>query len=140
MHASNLMRRAALIAAFLAVISAKSTSEAQIGLERTILLRQDLHIPGYEVLLVAVTLAPGGSEGRHTHFGELIGYILEGELTLEQDGVPTRTYKAGESGVIDAGRIHEGFNRGNVPVKVLATFVVEKGKPLTTPAPNGHRH
>jgi quercetin dioxygenase-like cupin family protein len=84
------------------------------------------------VVLVEVTLAVGGREGKHTHSGELIGRILEGELTLEQEGLPTRVYRAGEAGVIDGGRVHEGINKGKVPLKVFATFVVPKGKPLTT--------
>jgi hypothetical protein len=41
-------------------------------------------------------------------------------------------FRPGESGVIDAGRMHEGINNGKVPVEVFATFVVPKGKPLTT--------
>ncbi len=79
------------------------------------------------------TIAVGGREGKHTHAGTLVGYVLQGELTLELDGQPTRVVKAGESAYIEAGRIHEGINRGRVPMKALVTFIIEKGKPLTTP-------
>jgi quercetin dioxygenase-like cupin family protein len=109
-------------------------SSAQTGLERKVLLQRDLAIPGYEVELVEVTIAVGGREGRHSHAGTLVGYILQGELTLEQDGQPTRVIKAGESVLIEPGRVHEGINKGSVPVKAVVTFVTEKGKPLTTPA------
>jgi quercetin dioxygenase-like cupin family protein len=71
--------------------------------------------------------------GRHRHPGTLVGYILEGELTLEVDGQPPKTFKAGESVFVEAGRVHEGTNKGNVPVKAVVTFIVEKGKPLSTP-------
>ena len=115
----------------LVLVSPVASLHGQVGLERRIVQRQDLAIPGYEVVLVEVTLAPGGTEGRHTHPGALIGRILEGELTLEQEGLPTRTYRAGESAVIDAGRVHEGKNHGKVPVMAFVTLVVPKGKPMT---------
>jgi quercetin dioxygenase-like cupin family protein len=65
----------------------------------------------------------------------LIGHILEGELTLELQGEPTKIVKAGESVLIPPRQVHEGFNKGSVPIKALVTFIVEKGKQLTTPAP-----
>jgi quercetin dioxygenase-like cupin family protein len=109
-------------------------SDAQVGLERKILLQQDLEIPGYEVLLAEVTLAVGGREGRHSHPGTLVARILEGELTLELEGQPTKVVKAGEAVLIEPRQVHEGINRGSVPIRALATFIVEKGKPLTTAA------
>jgi len=124
---------AAVIAACL--IAAAQIFAAPIGIERKVLLQQDLAIPGYEVVLVEVTIAVGGREGRHWHAGTLVGHILEGELTIEQEGQPTKIFKAGESVLIEPGRVHEGINKGSVPVKALVTFIVEKGKPLTTPVP-----
>jgi quercetin dioxygenase-like cupin family protein len=109
--------------------------QSQVGLERKVLLQQDLAIPGYETLLAEVTIAVGGREGRHSHSGTLVGNILEGELTLELEGQPTKILKAGDSVLIEPGQVHEGINTGNVPIKALVTFIVEKGKPLTTPAP-----
>jgi len=125
-----------VVAGFATVLFAGAPSaQSQTGLERKILLQQDLTIPGYETLLVEVTMAAGGREGRHSHSGTLVGHILEGELTLEVEGQAPRTVKAGDSMLIEPGQVHEGFNRGSVPVKALVTFIVEKGKPLTTPAP-----
>ena len=58
--------------------------------------------------------------------------MLEGALTLEQEGRPTVIYKTGESILVEPGRVHEGINKGSVPIRIVATFVVEKGKPMTT--------
>ena len=115
------------------LIGATQRSDAQVGLDRKILLQQDLAIPGYETILAEVTIAVGGREGRHSHNGTLIGHVVEGELTLELEGEATKIVKAGESVLIPPRQVHEGFNKGTVPVKALVTFVVEKGKPLTTP-------
>jgi quercetin dioxygenase-like cupin family protein len=122
----------AFVVAGIVLMSPAPFVHGQTGLERKILLQQDLDIPGYETLLVEVTLAPGGREGRHRHPGTLVAYIAAGELTLEQEGLPTRTYKAGESGIIKPGQVHEGINNGRTPIKIFATFIVEKGKPLAT--------
>jgi quercetin dioxygenase-like cupin family protein len=117
------------------ILAIAPAGDAQVGLERKIVLQQDLKMPGYETVVAEVTLAVGGREGRHTHPGTLIGYLLQGELTLEVEGQPTRVFKAGEAALIPAGVVHEGRNTGSVPTKVIATFIVEKGKPLSTPAP-----
>ena len=85
-------------------------------------------------MLADVTLAVVGREGRHSHSGTLVAQILEGELTLELEGHPTKIVKAGEAVLVEPGQVHEGINKGGVPIKALATFIVEKGKPLATPA------
>lgn len=105
----------------------------QPTVQRKVLLTQDLAaIPGYQTVMVAVEIPPGGREGRHTHPGALMGYVQEGILTLDDEGKATMTYKPGDSFFVKAGNIHEGSNIGTSTVKALATFVVEKGKPLTT--------
>jgi quercetin dioxygenase-like cupin family protein len=124
---------AAAIAA--CVVAMAPSSAAQSGVERKVLLQQDLAIPGYEVVLLEVSIAVGGREGRHWHAGTLVGHILEGELTMELEGQPTKTVKTGESLLIEPRQVHEGINKGRVPVKALVTFIAEKGKPLTTPLP-----
>jgi quercetin dioxygenase-like cupin family protein len=131
---SNVFTKRALAGMITAILLTSSASfvEAQAGVQRKILLQQDLDISGHETLLVDVSLAVGAREGRHTHAGTLVIHVLEGELTLEQEGLPARTFKAGESGIVKPGQVHEGINHGKIPVKVLATFIAEKGKPLTT--------
>lgn len=104
----------------------------QPNVERKVLLQQDVTIPGYQNVLVAVTIPAGGREGRHTHPGTLLVHVLEGVMTLDHEGRPTMTYKPGDSVYIEPGRVHEGMNKGTTPVRAIASFVVEKGKPLTT--------
>ena len=103
------------------------------GPTRTVLLQHDTTMPGYENVLVRVELPVGGREGRHTHPGLALVHVLAGALTLEHEGRPTVTYQAGESFSIEAGKAHEGLNKGTIPITAIASFVVEKGKPLATP-------
>jgi|SRR5688572_30717558 len=105
--------------------------QSQTGVERKVLLQEDLAVPGYQTTLIDVTLAAGAREGQHTHPGTLVGKVLEGELTLEKQGLPTETIKAGGSFSVKPGLIHEGMNRGKTPIRIVATLVAEKGKPLT---------
>ena len=123
-----------LVATVLAAASSSPAAFAQQPtVERKVLVQEDLPTnPGYQVVLVAVTIPVGGREGRHMHPGTLVGQVLEGALTLEQEGRPTVIYKAGESILVEPGRVHEGINKGSVPIRIVATFVVEKGKPMTT--------
>ena len=121
-----------LVLVVVASAAAPSVAEAQPpGVEREVLLRQDVPMPGYEAVLIAVTLAAGSREGLHTHPGTLLVYVQEGELTLDHESRETVTYTAGESLFVEAGKVHEGMNRGTIPVRGIATLVVEKGKPLT---------
>jgi quercetin dioxygenase-like cupin family protein len=112
--------------------STASLVNAQAGVERKVLLQEDLSVPGYQVSLIGVTIAAGAREGQHTHPGTLVGQVQEGELMLEKQGLPTQTYKAGESFSVKPGQVHEGMNHGKTPIKILVTLVAEKGKPLTT--------
>ena len=113
-------------------LAARAVVAQQPAVERKVLLQQDVTIPGYQNVLVAVTIPVGGREGRHTHPGTVVVHVTEGALTLDHDGRPTATYKAGETFYVDADKVHEGINKGNAPVRAIASFVVEKGKPLTT--------
>jgi quercetin dioxygenase-like cupin family protein len=100
------------------------------GIKRTDLLRQDLNVPGREVVQVRVDFAPGVAFGRHSHPGEEIAYVLEGSLEYQFDGKPPVTLKAGEALFIPAGTIHSAKNVGKGNGAELATYIVEKGKPL----------
>ena len=105
------------------------------GLTRTMVGRADVSVPGREAVVARVEVAPGAKAGRHTHPGDEISYVMEGETMLLIDGQPPRRVKAGESFVIPAGVIHDAHNDTNAPVKLVGVYVVEKGKPLATPAP-----
>jgi len=105
------------------------------GLTRTLVGKADVSVPGREAVVARVEVAPGAKAGRHTHPGDEISYVLEGEATLLVDGQPARTVKAGESFVIPAGVIHDAHNNGTAAIKLVGVYVVEKGKPLASPAP-----
>jgi quercetin dioxygenase-like cupin family protein len=100
---------------------------------RTVLLKQDSTVPGREVVMAAVEIPPGGTEGKHTHPAEVYAYVREGELQLFVEGQPIKTLKAGDVFAIAPGQVHEGSNKGPATVKLTAVFFAEKGKPLTTP-------
>ena len=104
----------------------------QTGTRRTDLQRHDLSVPGREVVQVRVDFDPGYVSPRHTHFGEEIIYVLEGTLEYQVEGRPPATYKAGDVLLVPAGVIHAAKNVGSGNGAELATYVVEKGKPLVT--------
>ncbi len=97
---------------------------------------QKFDVPGtkYETVIAIAEIAPNVTIGRHTHTGPESGYVLEGEAVLMIDGQPDRTLRAGDSYQIPAGAIHDAKS-GPKGAKVIATYVVEKGKPLASPAP-----
>jgi quercetin dioxygenase-like cupin family protein len=102
----------------------------QPGIKRTDLQRHDLGIPGREVIQARVELDPGVSFPKHWHPGEEIIYVLEGSLEYQIEGKPPVTLKAGDVYFIPARAIHTAKNVGGGPGAELATYVVEKGKPL----------
>lgn len=104
------------------------------GLKRTDLQRHELSIPGRELFQVLVEIEPGTPFFRHSHPGEEIIYVVSGELEYEVEGRPNVTLKAGEVLFIPYGKIHAARSGGNSKGAELATYVVEKGKPLVVPA------
>jgi quercetin dioxygenase-like cupin family protein len=102
----------------------------QQGIKRTDLLRHDLSVPGREIVQVRVDFAPGVAFPKHSHPGEEIAYVLEGSLEYQVEGKPPVTLKAGEVLFIPAGTIHAAKNVGTGNGAELATYIVEKGKPL----------
>ena len=136
------MRRAILALATLGIIgsagvagSPGSVIAQAPAFKRTILQQADISVPGHEVVSAVAEFQPGASVGRHTHPGEEIGYVIEGTVSLEQQGKPTVTLGPGQSFLIPAGTIHNATNTGTGVARLLATYIVEKGKPLATPAP-----
>jgi quercetin dioxygenase-like cupin family protein len=106
----------------------------QSGTKRTELQRHDLSAPGREVVQVRIDFAPGAVAPRHSHPGEEIIYVIEGSLEYQVDGRPPVTLKAGEVLFVPAGAIHAAKNVGGGNGAELATYVVEKGRPLVVPA------
>jgi quercetin dioxygenase-like cupin family protein len=115
--------------------AAAAAAPSSGALKRELVGRADVSVPGREAVVARVEVAPGGKAGRHTHPGDEISYIIEGETLLLIDGQPPRRVKAGESFVIPAGVVHDAHNDTSKPVKLVGVYVVEKGKPLASPAP-----
>ncbi|MEF9948761.1 MAG: cupin domain-containing protein [Comamonas sp.] len=131
----HLLKPAALLCtSALFLISGSAMAQAS-GLSRTMVGKADVSVPGREAVVAKVEVAPGARAGRHTHPGDEISYISEGEVDLLIDGQPPRTLKAGESFVVPAGVVHDAHNASSGTVKLIGVYVVEKGKPLATPAP-----
>lgn len=126
-----LMARVVAVALLAAAnILALHPAQAQEGIKRSDVLRQDLDLPGREVIQVRVDFAPEAAFGKHSHPGAEIAYVLEGTLEYQLEGQPTVTLKAGEALLIPAGTIHAARNVGSGNAAELATYIVEKGKPL----------
>src|SRR3954469_22574918 len=104
------------------------------SIKRTILQRVD--DPGsakYEAVMAIAEIPPGGTSGRHTHPGVELAYVLDGTLSLQHEGEPAKTYKTGDV-MQKVAVTHNATNTGKKPVKILAIYIVEKGKPMAQPA------
>ncbi len=124
---------AIVIAAVLTAASPLALNAAraqQVGTYRTELQRHDLSVPGREVIQVRVELDPGTSAPGHRHPGEEIIYVLEGTWEYRIEGKPSVTLGAGDVLFIPAGTVHSAKIVGNEKGAELATYIVEKGKPL----------
>lgn len=115
-------------------LSACCAQAASPGLQRTIVGHEDVSVAGREAVVAKVELSPGATSGRHTHPGDEISYVLDGEAKLFIDGASPRAVEAGESFVVPAGKIHELRNESGSPVHLVGVYVVDKGQPLATPA------
>ena len=115
--------------------SAEGTPPAPTpGVTRKILSQTDGPTPGYVTLLVEATIEKGTPVARHTHPGIESAYVLEGGFELPIQGQPTRMIKAGDGFQIPAETPHAGGKPGDATSRILITYVVEKGKPLASPA------
>lgn len=129
MKATSVLVVTALLAvSFVALCEA----QAQAGITRTNLQRNDLSAPGRESIQVLVEFAPGASFPKHFHPGEELVYVTAGSLIYELDGQPPVTLEAGDVLFIPTGVAHVVRNVGDVVGAELATYIVEKGKPLIT--------
>ena len=126
----NLLASAVIILVLATLIIPGEVMSQQPGITRTDLQRYDLSIPGREVLQVRVDFAVGSVGGKHKHPGEEIIYVIEGLLEYQIEGKPPVTLKAGEVLFVPAGKINTAKNVGNVNGAELATYIVDKKKPL----------
>jgi len=119
------------------IVAAGVTAGARAGqatptFTRTVLQDQDISAKDRHGVMARSEFMPGASSGRHFHPGEEFGYVLEGTLELTVDGKPPQRLKAGDIIYMPAGTIHDAKNVGTGTLKVLSTYVLEKGKPLAT--------
>lgn len=128
-----------VLAAFAVLVAAAGAqalnAQQTPAVKRNILLKQEMAVPGWEAVMASVELPPGAAEGRHTHPAEVFAFVQEGTISLEREGKPTVTLKAGEIFYLAPGKVHQAINNSTAPAKLAAVFIAEKGKPLTTPAP-----
>ena len=103
-------------------------------IKRTPLGKVDVPGSNYEVVFGFAELAPGFKAGRHSHPGPLLVYVTEGEFWYLIDGQPEKTYAVGDSFQVPHSAIHSEGAVGSKPAKVMAVYIVEKGKPLVQPA------
>lgn len=130
------MRKTIAGAVFAVVLAGAGLyAAAQDAIVRTPLQKSDFPGEAHATHIILISVAPGATIGRHTHPGIEMGYILEGEAIQTIEGKPDLKLKAGDSYAIPAGAVHGGKNTGDKPLKVVVTLVVEKAKPLSTPAP-----
>jgi len=111
-------------------LTALVTNAQQPGITRSDIVRHDLGVAGREVIQVRVDFAQRVAFGRHSHPGAEVAYFLEGTLEYQFEGESPVTLKAGEALFIPAGTIHAAKNVGTGNAAELATYIVEKGKPL----------
>src|SRR6266536_5417741 len=120
-------------ATLLAALSTGALFSQNTGIQRTVVHKADVSVPGREAVIARVELAPEARAGRHTHPGDEISYVAEGEGEIIIEGQPPRKVKAGDGFVIPAGARHDARNTGTAPLKLVGVYVVDKGKPLATP-------
>ncbi len=126
------MMKALAIACGTMTVIAISAVAQQPAIKRTVLRSIDFPA-GYTTVTAFIEVAPGACSGRHTHPGIDSGYVIQGDFVLKIDGKPEQIFKAGDSFETSPQTIHDGCSvSGN---KLIDTFVIEKGKPLASPAP-----
>jgi len=121
-----------------AVLSAFAIALAPVAAQAQGITRQPLQTTdfpaGFQTVTGIATVAPGACAGLHTHPGLETSYVLEGEVTIKIDGKPDQKMKAGDSFQIPISGKHDACNVSTAPAKVLAVYIIEKGKPLASAA------
>ena len=105
------------------------------GFQRVVVTRADVSFPGHEAVIARIEINPGVNVGRHTHPGEEITYVIDGEVEVSVEGTAPHRYKSGEGFIIPSGAKHDAKNVGASKATLSGVYYVEKGKPIATPAP-----
>jgi quercetin dioxygenase-like cupin family protein len=130
----------AIVATFAMTVAPQAQQQAPPAaaqaqtIKRTPLQRYDVPGTNLEYVMAMAEIVPNVLIGRHTHPGVEAGYVVDGSLTLLVDGQPPLELKAGDSFKITGIDTVHDAKSGPRNAKVIATYVVEKGKPLASPA------
>ncbi len=108
-------------------------TQAAPGIKRTIVQKVDVPGTNLETIVAVVEIVPNFKAGRHTHPGNVVGYVTEGEFFITLDGQAEKQVNVGESVLVPDGAAHDEGTREK-PTKLIAIYVVEKGKPLAAAA------
>jgi len=130
MKTLNFASNAVSALSFLALILTSTVYAQQSGIKRTDLQRYDLSVPGYETVQARIDFEAHTAFGKHSHPGEEVIYVLDGVLEYEVEGQSPVTLKVGEVLFIPAGVVHSARNNSHAKASELATYIVEKGKPV----------
>jgi len=126
-----------LLVAMSLCATAHAQEPAKPPAKRTVLQQTDVSTAApQEVIFGTVEIAPGSGNPFHTHFGTEIGYVLQGHIRIEKKGEAPQELGPGQSFLIPRGVVHRSVLLGDEPVKLVNNWVVDKGKPLLTPAPS----
>jgi quercetin dioxygenase-like cupin family protein len=133
-----MLKKSIIVAVAALAIGGVALAQGQMaptaGLKRTLIQKFDVPPGERETVVAVVEIPPNADVARHTHPGPETDYVLEGDLILDMQGVGPKPYKAGDSFYIPAGVVHGGKGGPN-GAKIVGVYIVEKGKPLATPAP-----
>jgi quercetin dioxygenase-like cupin family protein len=130
----TVLKKSLIIAAAVAPLVIVSAVAQQSAIKRTPLQTVDFPA-GYNVVSAIAEIAPGNCAGRHTHPGVESSYVVEGAMVLKIEGKPDQTLKAGDSFQIPPNAVHDACTVPGQVFKVLAYYIIEKGKPVASPAP-----
>ncbi|MNK81674.1 Cupin domain protein [compost metagenome] len=126
----NLLLGAAALAGLTAFLTPATASAQQSGISRTNLQRHDISVSGHETIQARIDFQAHSAFGMHNHPGEELIYVLEGTFEYQIEGEKPIILKAGDVLFIPKGKNHSAKNVGNGEASELATYIVEKNKPL----------
>jgi quercetin dioxygenase-like cupin family protein len=125
--------RAATLCALILAAAPAVLAQSASAIKRTEIYKGPVAAADHEAVLMKIELAPGGHAPRHTHPGDEVSYVTDGEIEITVEGQAPHRLKAGQGFSIPAGKVHEARNPGKLPVHLIGVYVVEKGKPLAMP-------
>jgi len=123
---------ASAVLAPLALAHAQAASEP---VQKTTLQEQAFPGPVNHTVMVRTIIARGGEVAPHTHPGVEMAYVADGQALVKIAGKPDRTLRAGDSFSPAKGVVHSVRNTGPGPLTIVSTYVVDKTKPIASPAP-----